>query len=62
MFLLMRKYNMDNYVDAIIRIKVPEWQIGEEVKIYFKDTMYISGICEKVDKEKINENIHSNRI
>ena len=37
---------MDNYVDAIIRIKVPEWQIGEEVKIYFKDTMYISGICE----------------
>ena len=37
---------MNNYVDAIIRIKVPEWQIGEEVKIYFKDTMYISGICE----------------
>ncbi len=53
---------MDNYVDAIIRIKVPEWQIGEEVKIYFKDTMYISGICEKEDKEKINENIYSNRI
>lgn len=42
---------MDNYVDAIIRIRVPEWQIGEEVKIYFKDTMYISGICEKEDKE-----------
>ena len=37
---------MDNYVDAIIKVKVPEWQIGEEVKIYFKDTMYISGICE----------------
>ena len=53
---------MNNYVDAIIRIKVPEWQIGEEVKIYFKDTMYISGICEKEDKEKINENIYSNRI
>ena len=45
---------MDNYVDAIIRIKVPEWQIGEEVKIYFKDTMCISGICEKEeDKNKI---------
>ena len=42
---------MDNYVDAIIKIKVPEWQIGEEVKIYFKDTMYISGICEK-DEDK----------
>lgn len=53
---------MDNYVDAIIRIKVPEWQIGEKVKIYFKDTIYISGIYEKEDKEKINENIHSNRI
>lgn len=53
---------MDNYVDAIIRIKVPKWQIGEEVKIYFKDTMYISGICEKEDKEKINENIYNNRI
>ena len=43
---------MDNYVDAIIKVKVPKWQIGEEVKIYFKDTMYISGICEKEDKEK----------
>lgn len=57
---------MNNYVDAIIRIKVPEWQIGEEVKIYFKDTMYIRGyirgICEKEDKEKINENIYNNRI
>ena len=45
------RYNMDNYVDAIIRIRVPKWQIGEEVKIYFKDTMYISGICEKEDKD-----------
>lgn len=58
------RYDMDNYVDAIIRIKVPEWQIGEKVKIYLylKDTMYISWICEKEDKEKTNENIHSNRI
>lgn len=53
---------MDNYVNAIIRIKVPEWQIGEEVKIYFKDTMYIRALCEKEDKEKTNENIYSNRI
>lgn len=42
---------MDNYVDAIIRIKVPKWQIGEEVGIYFKDTMYIKGICEKEENE-----------
>ena len=53
---------MDNYVDAIIKVKVPKWQIGEEFKIYFKDTMYISGICEKEEKEKINENIYNNRI
>ena len=46
---------MDNYVDAIIKVKVPEWQIGEEVKIYFKDTMYIKGICELENKEKENE-------
>ena len=45
---------MDNYVNAIIRIKVPEWQIGEEVKIYFKDTMYIRALCEKEeDKNKV---------
>ena len=46
---------MDNYVDAIIKVKVPEWQIGEEVSIYFKDTMYIKGICEK-DKKEIKKN------
>lgn len=44
--------NKSNYVDAIIKVKVPKWQIGEEVKIYFKDTMYINGICEKEDKDK----------
>lgn len=43
---------MDNYVDAIIRIKVPKWQIGEEVGIYFKDTMYIKGICEEEEEEE----------
>ena len=48
--------NKSNYVNAIIKVKVPEWQIGEEVKIYFKDTMYISGICEKEDKENILTN------
>ena len=42
---------MDNYVDAIIKIKVPKWQIGEEVSIYFKDSMYIKGICEKEENK-----------
>ena len=36
----------DNYVDAIIKVKVPKWQIGEKVNLYFKDTMSIDGICE----------------
>ena len=53
---------MDNYVDAIIKVRVPEWQIGEEVSVYFKDTMHTRSICEKEDKEKINENIYNNRI
>ena len=36
----------DNYVDAIIKVKVPKWQIGEKVNLYFKDTMSMDGICE----------------
>ena len=32
---------------AIIRLDVPEWQIGTEVAVYFKDTMMKRGICEK---------------
>ena len=31
---------------AIIRIGVPEYQIGQEVSCYFKDTMNVKGICE----------------
>ena len=31
---------------AIIRIDVPEYQIGQEVSCYFKDTMNVKGICE----------------
>ena len=50
-FLFFFKYNMDNYVDEIIKIKVPKWQIGEEVSIYFKDSMYIKGICEKEENK-----------
>jgi hypothetical protein len=38
--------SMDDKVDAIIRVKVPKWQIGEEVSIYFPDTMTIRGKCE----------------
>ena len=37
----------NDYVNACVKIKVPKWQIGQEVSIYFKDTMYIKGICER---------------
>lgn len=37
---------MDDKVDAIIRVKVPKWQIGEEVSVYFPDTMTTRGKCE----------------
>ena len=34
---------------AIIKIDVPEFQIGQEVSVYFKDTMCVKGICETDD-------------
>ena len=33
---------------AIIKLDVPEWQIGQEVKIYFPDTMVKYAKCEAV--------------
>ncbi len=32
---------------AIIEINVPEWQIGQQVSIYFPDTMTIKGTCKQ---------------
>lgn len=38
---------------AIIKLDVPEWQIGTEVTVFFKDTMMKKGICEEVkEREK----------
>ena len=34
-------------MNAIIRLNIPDYQIGEEVSIYFKDTMMIKGVVEK---------------
>lgn len=31
---------------AIITVDVPEHQIGQEVSVYFKDSMCIKGVCE----------------
>ena len=51
-----------DYVDAVIKVKVPKWQIGEKVFIYFPDTMAINGICEvethKMVKAQIPVNEH----
>lgn len=33
-------------VKAVIKLDVPEWQIGQPVTVYFKDTMCKIGICE----------------
>ncbi len=32
---------------AIIQIDVPDYQIGQEVNIYFKDTMMIKGVVQE---------------
>jgi len=32
---------------AVIEIDVPEWQIGQDVTVIFKDTMVKRGVCEK---------------
>ena len=40
------KQTKDDYVDAIVKVRVPKWQIGEKVNLYFKDTMSMDGICE----------------
>lgn len=38
---------MNDYIDAIIKVKVPKWQIGQKVQIYFPDSMCTKGICEE---------------
>jgi hypothetical protein len=34
---------------AIITVDVPEHQIGQEVSVYFKDTMMVKGVCENIE-------------
>lgn len=46
---------MKDYVDAVIRVKVPKWQIGEKVSIYFPDTMSKWSVCESVEPIKQKE-------
>lgn len=49
---------MSNKKKAVIELEVPEWQIGQEASIYFKDTMYVRAMCREADEyeEKIEKN------
>ena len=31
---------------AVIKLDVPDWQVGQPVTVYFKDTMIKRGVCE----------------
>ena len=35
---------------AVIRLDVPDWQIGQKVSVYFPDTMLKKSVCEKEDE------------
>lgn len=39
---------------AVIKLDVPEWQIGKQVVIYFPDTMMKKAICEADEEEEQN--------
>ena len=38
---------------AVIRLDVPDWQIGQPVTVFFKDTMQKNGFCEKEQEETV---------
>lgn len=37
---------------AVIEVDVPEYQIGQEVSVYFKDTMCVKSVCKKKQTRK----------
>ena len=40
---------------AIIKLDVPDYQIGQEVSIYFKDTMMVKGVVENNTGEWVQD-------
>ncbi len=42
-------------MEAVIKLDVPDWQIGQPVTVYFKDTMQKHGTCELSNEHKIRE-------
>lgn len=45
---------------AVIKLDVPEWQIGQDVSVYFPDTMLKHGKCEPLKEQEpiLLENQH----
>ena len=52
---------MDEYTDAIIRLKVPSWQIGEKVRVFFPDSMVAHAVCEEDKEVQTNDTWRSNK-
>lgn len=40
---------------AVIRVDVPEWQIGQDVGLFFPDTMHIFAKCEADGSDPLKE-------
>lgn len=40
---------------AVIYLDVPEWQIGQDVTVYFPDTMLKHGKCELLEEHESND-------
>ena len=47
---------------AVIELDVPEWQIGQDVSVYFPDSMLKKGKCELLEeheaKAQISDAVH----
>lgn len=49
--------------DAVIYLDVPEWQIGQDVTVYFPDTMQKKGTCELLkEQEKKQITLHKKHV
>ena len=44
---------------AAIYLDVPDWQIGQDVTVYFPDTMIKHGKCELLKEKETNNNDES---
>lgn len=46
---------------AVIELDVPEWQIGQDVSVYFPDTMLKHGKCKLLKEQAPAKDENSNR-